>query len=248
MAPTIHQSTKQESNQATSIQIVNPNSDKIPPNPKDELLIMQLDQNPTNPEMNVEDFQDYFFNFCPYYWGEISKDEAEKILSDQPIGSFLLRSRDPEYQENLFAISYIDGSTYFSDKFFNSYTTKRINHGHILIFEPSFNCGTRVRINNIASDHSKNECYEGQLIHPVNRAENNNNNSLKNLAADSILKSMSKIPKEMKNLSLLKKSEGEISKLPLPELLKKDLFGHFLTEFATFSCEGILPELLPSEI
>ena len=167
MVPIIFQSTEQESVQPTSIQILNPNSDKIPLTPNE--LLMQTDQNPTNPEMNVEDFQDYFFNFCPYYWGEISKDEAEKILSDQPIGSFLLRSRDPEYQENLFAISYIDGSSYFSDKFFNSYTTKRINHGHILIFESSFNCGTSVRINNIASDHSKNECYEGQLIHSVNK-------------------------------------------------------------------------------
>ena len=68
---------------------------------------MQTDQNPTNPEMKVEDFQDYFFNFCPFYWGEISKEEAEKILSDKPIGSFLLRSRDPEYEENIFDISYV---------------------------------------------------------------------------------------------------------------------------------------------
>ena len=64
------------------------------------------------------------------------------------------------------------------------------------------------------------------------------------MAAASILKSMENIPKELKNLSLFKKSQEEISKLPLPELLKKDLFGRFLTEFATFSCDGIMPELI----
>ena len=29
---------------------------------------------------------------CPWYWGEMNKNEANKILADQPLGTFLLRN------------------------------------------------------------------------------------------------------------------------------------------------------------
>ena len=33
---------------------------------------------------------------CPFYWGKINRDEAEEILKDKPIGSFLLKNIDEE--------------------------------------------------------------------------------------------------------------------------------------------------------
>ena len=41
---------------------------------------------------------------CPYYWGRISKDEAEVILEVKPAGSFLLR--DSGHERHAFAISF----------------------------------------------------------------------------------------------------------------------------------------------
>lgn len=50
---------------------------------------------------------------CPYYWGKIDMKEAERLLENLPLGTFLLR--DSMHEDFLYSVSYrYYGSTYHS--------------------------------------------------------------------------------------------------------------------------------------
>ena len=51
---------------------------------------------------NTGEFLDFLYNDCPYFWGQITREEAKEILEGKPNGSFLLREKDLTREYNNF--------------------------------------------------------------------------------------------------------------------------------------------------
>ena len=187
--------------------------------------------------MKIKDCYKYFSKYCPFFWKDISRNLAENILSQKPVGSFLLRSNEDEVEDELlFAISYVYGEK----------TNSMIKHGHILFLSDCFlSSGAHwICINTIGLEHAENDCGADVLFQAINRFDwNNTRISLRHLAVESILKCMTNMPREITHLHLLGICEEQIFKLCLPNNLKEEIFGIYLTEWAKFCCLGILPDL-----
>ena len=45
-------------------------------------------------------FFEFMYNYCPFFHGKISKEEAKKILQGKPDGSFLIRQKESTENSN----------------------------------------------------------------------------------------------------------------------------------------------------
>ena len=186
--------------------------------------------------MGLKEIYDCLSEYCPYFWKDISRNVAENILREKPVGSFLLRSSEEECDEfSGFAISFVVEGT-----------SNSIKHGHIFLSpEGHFQEDDRwICINIINLELVEERWTNDVLIQAINRFESvNTQNTLKSLAMDSIIKLIRNMPRKMTDFQLLGECEEQIFKLFLPNTLKKEIFAKFLIEHAEFCWTGILPDL-----
>ena len=132
--------------------------------------------------METIDYYEYFSKHCHFFWKDTSRNLAEDILSNKPVGSFLLRSSEEGYEDCVFAISYVYGNQ----------NRSMIEHGHLLFFPNCFpnweSCvGDHwVCVNTIGLDHGLDIIVGGKcdvLSQAINRPDcNSTMSSLRSLA------------------------------------------------------------------
>ena len=176
--------------------------------------------------MNNEICYKYLLRHCPVFW-RVSKEDAKILLQNKPCGSFILRPSDPDCSQSwLFAITCVE--------------FRQIKEGHIIPMEVQYSGAHLININTIGIQHQNNVSCDEDILYGVNR-NIPNNPSLKILAIKAFLENHTW--NIVTDWNILHTQFQKIFNLWIPETLKEEIFGFFLSQFATFTCDGIFPEL-----